>query len=136
MDTRTVELTKTLKRTPGADENTLREMSSSLGLSLPPDYLEFLRSTNGAEGPIGEKSYVSVWPAEEVKALNDEYAVAECAPGLLLFGSDGGDTGYGFDTRSKEERVVEVPFIGMSLDSVMPCGRSLGDFFEYLAQQR
>jgi hypothetical protein len=135
MDPKIVELTKALKKNPGADENALGQMSSSLGISLPADYVEFLRSTNGAEGPVGEQSYVSVWPVEEVKVLNDEYAVSEFAPGLLLFGSDGGDTGYAFDTRSKEERIVEVPFIGMSLDAVTPRGRSLADFFEYLAQQ-
>ena len=135
MDPRIIKLTKTLKKNPGADENALREMISSLAGDLPTDYLEFLRSTNGAEGPVGEKSYVSVWPAEEVKVLNDEYAVSEFAPGLLLFGSDGGDTAYAFNTRSKEERVVEVPFVGMSLDAVTPRGASLADFFEYLVQQ-
>jgi len=136
VDSRIAELTKALKKSPGADEHALSQMSSSLGVGLPADYLAFLRSTNGAEGAIGEKSYVSVWPVEEVKLLNDEYAVKEFAPGLLLFGSDGGDTAYAFDTRSKEERIVEVPFIGMSLDAAAPCGRSLADFFEYLADTR
>src|SRR5262245_36498938 len=113
MDPRIPELTKGLKKNPGADERTLRQMTSSIGVGLPADYVEFLLSSNGAEGPIGQGSYVSVWPVEEVKVLNDEYAVNEFAPGLLLFGSDGGDTGYAFDTRFKEERVVEVPFVGM-----------------------
>ena len=135
MDPRIPELTKALKKNPGADENVLRQMMVSLGAAIPADYLEFLRSTNGAEGAIGGKAYVTIWPAEEVTVLNEEYAVNEFAPGLLLFGSDGGDTGYAFDTRSNEERVVEVPFIGMSLDVVTPCGRSLADFFEYLARR-
>ena len=135
MDPRIVALTQAWKKNPGADEKTLRQMISSLGVTLPADYVEFLRSTNGAEGPIGEKSYLSIWPVEEVKVLNDEYAVNEIRAGLLLFGSDGGDTGYAFDTRSAEERVVEIPFIGMSLEAVTQRGRSLADFFEYLARQ-
>jgi hypothetical protein len=135
MDPRIPALTKALKKNPGAAENTVRQLSSSLGVGLPADYVEFLLSTNGAEGPIGQSSYVSVWPVEEVQVLNNEYAVKEFAPGLLLFGSDGGDTGYAFDTRFKDERVVEVPFIGMSLDAVTPRGRSLAEFFEYLAHQ-
>ena len=62
MDPRIAELTKALTKNPGADERALGQMSSSLGIGLPADYREFLRSTNGAEGPVGEKSYASVWP--------------------------------------------------------------------------
>lgn len=33
-----------------------------------------------------------------------------------MFGSDGGGDGFAFDTRSTPYRVMEVPFIGMSVD--------------------
>lgn len=135
MDPRIAELTRTLTKNPGAGEVTLREATSNLGRALPADYLEFMRSANGAEGSIGGKAYVSLWPLKELELLNAEYAVTEFAPGLILFGSDGGDTAYAFDTRTNEERIVEVPFVGMSVDTITPLGDSLVDFFERLAAQ-
>ncbi len=61
---------------------------------------------------------------------NEVYCVREFAPGLVLFGSNGGDTAYGFDTRREGLPIVDVPFIGMGFEEATLIGRS---FVEFLA---
>lgn len=82
---------------------------------LPVDYLRFLAMHNGGEGFLGTESYVNLWAAEELNLFNFEYEVAINAPGLFLFGSNGGGEAYAFDFRETSKPVVSVPFIGMDL---------------------
>ena len=100
---------------PPASENSLRAAEESLGRELPADYLAFLRQHDGGEGFIG-KQYLILWKAEELAKFNEGYEVAKYAPGFLMFGSTGGGDGFAFDTRITPYRVMQVPFIGMSLD--------------------
>jgi hypothetical protein len=44
---------------------------------------------NGGEGSVGD-TYVILWRIEELIEMSKAYDVAEYAPGLFLFGSDGG----------------------------------------------
>jgi hypothetical protein len=90
------------------------------GIELPEDYVDFLLHSNGADGPVGETGYVSLWGIDELIELNRGYRVEEFAPGILLFGSDGGDEAFAFDLRDSSMSIVEVPFVGMSLDEVRP----------------
>lgn len=83
-------------------------------LCLPDDFLSFLSESNGGEGFVGDE-YLILWKAEELTSFNKEYEVEKYAPGIFLFGSNGGGEGFGFDTRSQPYKVVEIPFIGMDL---------------------
>ncbi|GAB4191303.1 MAG: hypothetical protein Fur006_34300 [Coleofasciculaceae cyanobacterium] len=127
-----LEITKELNKNQGASENALNQFMMSSGIKLPEQYLEFMRISNGTEGFIGENSYLILWPIEQIGELNEAYAVAEFAPGLLVFGSNGGDIAYAFDTRSEKMQIVEVPFIGMNLDNVKLCGTTFNSFLDYL----
>lgn len=103
----------TFIRKPGASLHAIKESMSGIEPTLPPDYYRFLTTCNGGEGFIGD-DYIILWSVEEVKSFNVDYEVAEYAPGLLLFGSDGGGEGYAFDYRDESVPIVRVPFIGMS----------------------
>jgi len=103
----------------------------SLGKSLPDDFRAFLQATNGGEGFIGE-NYIMLWTAEELGELNEAYPVKECAPGLLLFGSDGGGEGYAFDMRTSPPPIVMVPFVGMSLTYANPVAPTFVAFLKNL----
>jgi hypothetical protein len=135
MDSKIDDLTSNLKKNTGATEKQLNEFMLKSGLRLPDEYLGFLKVSDGVEGFVGEHSYLVLWPIEQLLKLNEDYEVEEFAPGLLIFGSDGGDTAYAYDTRSEEMPIVEVPFIGMNLEAVTTCGTTFVDFLQYLHDQ-
>lgn len=117
-----------------ASSSVVEGLSSSLGVALPRDYLDFLRQHNGGEGFIGD-NYIVFWKAEELADFNREYEVGKYAPGILLFGSNGGGEGYGFDTRSAAMPIVMVPFIGMELRYAIPVAKDFPDLFTRFAAQ-
>ncbi len=98
---------------PPAASDVVERLSSKLNAALPADYLDFLRQHNGGEGFIND-DYIIFWKAEELADFNREYEVEKYAPGVLLFGSNGGGEAYGFDTQSAEMPIVRVPFVGMA----------------------
>jgi len=122
-----------LELNAAGSRDALDRVASQLEVRLPADYVEFMVSANGGEGPVGEASYLVLWPAEELASANEGYGVAEFAPGLVLFGSDGGDTAYAFDTRSdREAAIMEVPFVGMSVEEATPIGDTLADLLRHV----
>jgi cell wall assembly regulator SMI1 len=105
-------------------------------ITLPPDYHEFLRFTDGGEGFIGPNSYAMLWKANELLQFNSDYQVKDYAPGLLLFGSNGGGEAFAFDLRAQvEQSVVSIPFVGMDLSEALPLAKTFDGFLEQLAQQ-
>jgi hypothetical protein len=123
-----------LDRRPGAAKTVIAEGAAQLGVPLPADYVEFLKLANGGEGFISEHAYVMLWGIEELAAMNRSYEVQKYAPGLLIFGSNGGGEAYGFDTRDRQWPVVQVPFVGMDWTLAQPKGRSFGEFLERLRE--
>jgi hypothetical protein len=103
-----------------------------VGKALPAAYVELMSLSNGVEGFVTETTYLVLWPVEQIKELNEAYAIAEFAPGLLLIGSDGGDNGFALDIRHEPMDVKEVPFIGMSHAEAKTVGSRFEDFIDYL----
>ncbi|MEH7355595.1 SMI1/KNR4 family protein [Neobacillus drentensis] len=120
-----------LELNPPVEEKKVRNVEAELCIKFPNDYIEFISYSNGAEGSIGE-NYLILWSIEEIVELNEAYGVNEFAKGLVLFGSDGGDTAFAFDTRTNEIQIVTVPFIGMDLNEIAPCANTFNDFIQYL----
>lgn len=112
---------------PGATEDVIKMAETQLGWAFPPDYRKFLGEMNGGEGFVGG-NYLILWSVNELEQFNREYEVQEYAPGLVLFGSDGGGEGFAFDTRSSPAPVVQVPFIGMELEYANLVGNSFEQF--------
>ncbi len=110
---------------PPADE-LVRRVLSSLPLPPPADYVAFIKRANGAEGPVGAEGYLQLWRLEELCELNREYQVEQFAPGLFLFGSDGGGEAYGFLQRDHSVQIVSVPFVPLDIAQA----RVLGESFE------
>jgi SMI1 / KNR4 family (SUKH-1) len=116
---------------PPVSDEVIRSAETALKLKLPDRYVAFLKAGNGGEGFIGE-SYAILWDVSEIEALNQSYESGKVAPGLLIFGSDGGDEAFGFDTRSADWLIVQIPFIGMSWDLARPLGSTFDQFLENL----
>ncbi len=119
-------------RNDPASQSAISTLEQAIGIRLPVEYRELLQLSNGLEGFVSDTHYLVLWPIEQVAELNDGYRVSEFAPGLLLFGSNGGDTGYGFDTRTEELPIVEVPFVGMSLEQAKQLGTTFAAFLAHL----
>jgi SMI1/KNR4 family protein SUKH-1 len=126
-----VTLARALDKPPGATLAALTALEAQVGAHFPEDYRAFVQSTNGAEGPVGE-GYLSMWPVEEIALLNEQYEVAAFVPGLVVFATDGGNTGYAVDTTS--HAIVEISLIGMSREGLVPRGRTLRDLLEFISQ--
>ena len=115
-----------------ASRDVLKVLAEMLPTSIPEDYFDFLMRNNGGEGFVGDE-YLIMFNAEEIVRFNQEYEVEKYAPGLLLFGSNGGGEGYAFDTTSEECPVVKVPFIGMDHRCAKVVGQNLSDFILQLS---
>jgi hypothetical protein len=111
-------LPKSFNENPPAHRLAIDQCQVDLGFTLPSDYTDYLENADGGEGFLEDGRYLVLWPVEQLVEMNAAYHVHEFAPGLLIFGSDGGDEAFAFDRRSSEMPVVTVPFIGMELSAV------------------
>ncbi len=99
----------------GAEETAIQALIATAGVTLPPEYIEYLRVTNGGEGDLAaEPGWFQIWPAEQVLELNAAYEVRDNLPKFIGIGSNGGGELLAFDARSDPPwPVVMVPFIPM-----------------------
>lgn len=117
-----------------ATEEQLASVEQQYGFALPDDYRKFMLARDGGEGFI-EEQYLILWKVTELVPFNREYEVDQYAPGLLLFGSNGGGEGFGFDFRTDDTVVVMIPFIGMSWDCAIELASSFRSFLQKLKNE-
>jgi len=110
-----------------ASSTDITAVEEEFRIKLPEEYKTFLLRSNGGEGTIGKRAVI-LWQIQDLKQFNLDYDASTHIPGLLLFGSNGGGEGYAFDTRTMPLQIVQVPFVGMSLDHAVPVARTFNDF--------
>lgn len=137
MKSRLEELMHDVDRNPGASQQTIASFVREVGEPLPEDYLAWMELSDGGEGFVGPISYLILWRLSEVVERNRRLDVSALAPGLLLFGSNGGDAAYAFDRRLPSAvSVVELPYVDLGQENALrPCGDGFLDFLETLAQE-
>jgi cell wall assembly regulator SMI1 len=111
-----------------APANDIDALTSHPGFTLPDDYIAFLRQHDGGEGDLGD-DYVMLWKAAELGDFNREYQTDVFAPGIFLFGSNGGGEAYGFDLADPAMPVVSIPFVGMDLEQATEVAPRFSDMF-------
>jgi hypothetical protein len=116
---------------PPANRDSIARCQAHIGFRLPTDYVQFLLQMNGGEGFVG-KNYLRAWPVEDLIKSNKDYHVDEAAPGLFLFGSNGGGEAYAFDTRSAPPPVVVAPYVGMDWDAAITIAPDFCSFLQHL----
>jgi cell wall assembly regulator SMI1 len=119
-----------LDTTEPAPDQLIRKAQVQLSAQFPPDYLEFIALSDGAEGDA-RGQYLQLWPLKQVLESQAAYQVTEFAPGLLLFGSDGGGEAFGFDCRSVPWKVVQIPFIPLDWEDARVVADSFAAFLEW-----
>ncbi|MEY8382256.1 SMI1/KNR4 family protein [Christensenellaceae bacterium 44-20] len=105
----------------------INKLKNYLGINLPEDYFSFMMKNNGGEGWI-EKKYLILWPIEKLLFYNKAYQVYKYAPGLLIFGSNGGLEAFAFDTTVTPVKIVSIPFIGLTPSEAIEYGVSFQEF--------
>ena len=125
-------LTSEFNVNPPVSIEAIRQFEGQSGMLLREDYEAFLMHSNGGEGFIG-KGYASLWRLEDLAEKNRSYRVADCAPGLYLFGSDGGVEAFAFDLRSNEQPIVCVPFVPLDLREAQIFASTFEGFFAVLS---
>jgi hypothetical protein len=107
----------------GATDEEIRDLRTFFGrrlgkdnLTLPPDYVAFLRFANGARITGNEGWYIRVWASYDIPSWATAYdMLSGDYPGIMPIADDGGDQCIAFDTRTVEEvsdfGVYEIPFI-------------------------
>jgi hypothetical protein len=108
------------------------EAERALETEFPESYRTFLRTANGGEGPIGNESYLILWPAEELVQHNEGYKPdSRYAPDLVFIGTDGGNEAFAF--HRAEGTFVSAPLIGMTPEAVNVRGSDFQEFLESFA---
>jgi hypothetical protein len=120
---------------PPAPPGALTEMARDSGLSLPPDYLEFLARCNGGDGFLSVlPCYLRLWRAEDVVGNNGDYQMPEFVPGFFGFGDAGGHEFFAFDTRGPQPwPVVSIPYVPMDADEGWAVAGSFTELLERVA---
>jgi hypothetical protein len=119
-----------MERRPPCSPEPVIVLARQLRIDLPSDYISFLRSCNGARGPIGE-TWLEIWPVTEVETVAAGPVRYE---GVLLFAGDGANTVYGFDA-TQDGRIVEGDWIGLNRDELIDRGQTLTAFLCSLASE-
>jgi hypothetical protein len=126
-----VTLPRSFVVTPGAAATAIATAEAALRCALPTGLRELYARTNGGEGFIGE-NYLRIYPVDRLPPLNLAFGVAEFAPELRIFGSNGGGEAFAI-LAGGVPRFVQLPFIPM----VRKYSRDLGsDLEEFMIRLR
>ena len=98
---------------------------------LPDDYVDFITAYNGGVGFIGESdSYLDLWTLDNILQLNPYFPEEDFSKEVVIIGSDGSGTLYGYDLLNKS--FFETDEFQMSRKEAIKCGNSFLDMIKYL----
>lgn len=118
---------------PPCPPDELADFTEMVGPVPHRDYLEFIARHNGCDGPVGTEGYIGLWPIDEVISGTEQANTEEFAPGLLLFGGDGGNEAFAFDRQDPAWPIVMVPLVGMSRKEMKFVAGTFTEFIRRLA---
>lgn len=99
------------------------EVTSINGVTLPEQYLNFMKIHNGGVGDIGE-TWLVLYGLEELQELNEAYEIARFLPDHIIIGSNGGGEFYGIDMQGNYFNVpvlIEkecISYLGNDIDEL------------------
>ena len=129
------QITRKLVKRRKTSQQMLKKIAAQLNISWPPGYEEFMLTSNGAEGFIG-KQYLQLWKVQDIPDMNKELQSDEFTPGIIMFGSDGGDEAYAFDSTRSPQMIIRMPFIMSDSDEITDMGDSFESFLITLSKMR
>lgn len=115
----------------GASVEALDALRAAAPRDLPVEYYQLLEHSNGGEGPLPDPLFnFCLDPAETASDASQISLFADIAPGLFVFGGDGGGQLFALDLRG------EAPWPIVTFDEVDPSGSILtaaSSFSEFIA---
>lgn len=104
----------------------LEALLQKADFDIDVDYIDFIKSHNGANGSLNENAYILLWKAKDVVELNPYYEGVEEADNLFFIGSDGSNLGYAFDKISNT--IVAIDFLEIAYSEPEVIAKSFKDF--------
>ena len=136
METELLKLVEKIKRKPPADADEIKSVERTLSIVFPKDYFDWMLLSNGGSGFVGENSYLLLWSLEQIIALNASYRkLGKYIPKFVLFGSDGGEERYAFDTQLPSLPVLEISLENLDTKRAKPVGENFSAFLWNLYQR-
>lgn len=111
----------------GADSEDLAKMVAASRMTLPDDYLSFLRVSNGGQGPLPvEPFWLALDSVDTVTNTLADGTFTEFFPSFIVIGSNGAGEGIAFDFRSgRDAGVVYFDMTNIDLaESAQPLAAS------------
>lgn len=130
------EFTRDLDLRPPVPREKILQVGKTIGFEFPDEYVDFMTESNGANGSIRLRgaphhSQLILYPIEVVAERAALPEAEEMYPGLVMFGTDGGQEAYFFERTTRA--VIERPFIG-SDDDARHVGHNILEFLRYLSR--
>ena len=120
------ELGRDLELRPRASAKAIERAQADVGWVFPSEYIEFLRTTNGAVGMLASGDYVALARVEEIAEFNRGYEITTYCPEVVGFGSNGG--GEAFVFKKSDGVIAMLPLIGMSADVLLDVASTFSEF--------
>ena len=108
---------------------TIDTAEKHFNIIFPTDYKEFLLNSNKLESDTVD-NYLVIWSISELVELNKAYHVDEFISNIIIFGSDGAEDAYAFDSSRNKLEIVKLPFIGMGYISKEKLADTFTDFIK------
>jgi hypothetical protein len=125
-------LVELVKAEIGVPEAELQEVQKKVNFDFPQEYADFLREFNGAEGEVGENSWLVIFRLEQLIPFNKALDLLnEDSPPYFVFGKDAAETDYGFHKIDKTFHSFGA-YTDYRDEEVVFCGNSFSEFIEFL----
>jgi hypothetical protein len=105
-----------LQMNPGANDGSIGGLVEWAGSPLPSDYVELLRYSDGAEGPIGESAWLILNKSDEIPELTDLAQLTVFGTNLVAIGTNGSSKYYAIRLPSNADEAPEFVQIDPYLD--------------------
>ena len=102
----------------GASTEDIEALTDIVPIRLPQELLDFLRFSNGGEGPLAvQPLWFVLYPAEEIVEIERSGTFKEFFEGLFVFGGSGGGDAVAIDLRQHpQSKIVSFDMTNIDLD--------------------
>jgi hypothetical protein len=112
----------------------VERVEQEMDCTLPADVKTFLQEHDGGSGTLGaQKRPIELWSLERIRDECEAQEVTRSVPGLVLFGSDGGEEGYGWFPRLRQRRYGRISLIAAGAHEFEALSDSFEELLESLA---